>query len=184
MLASSESKHILALRFASIGDSVAENEVTGRAKGGVARAEALSDSKRKEIARKAASARWDKANDIPMAQHTGELKIGNAVLSCAVLPDGTRVLSQGGVTTAFGPVTGGWQKRKQADEDSGDLPAFLVAASLKAHISEELRTLVRVPKMYRDPRGGPIRVGLEASLLPKVCEVWLKARDAGDLTKI
>jgi hypothetical protein len=37
---------------------------------------------------------------------------------------------------------------------------------------------------YRDPRGGPIRVGLEATLLPKVCEVWLRARDAEALTKI
>jgi P63C domain len=107
-----------------------------------------------------------------------------AVLSCAVLPDGTRVLSQGGVTSAFGPETGGWQKRKQASEDSGDLPAFLVAASLKPHISSDLRTLVSAPRKYRDPRGGPVRIGLEASLLPKVCEVWLKARDAGDLTKI
>jgi hypothetical protein len=94
-------------------------------------------------------------------------------------------LSQGGVTTAFGPVTGGWQKRKQAaDEHTGELPAFLVAGSLKDFISEDLRTPVSVPRNYRDPRGGPIRVGLEASLLPKVCEVWLKAREAKALTKI
>ena len=38
--------------------------------------------------------------------------------------------------------------------------------------------------MSRKCIGTPVRVGLEASLLPKVCEVWLKARDAGDLTKI
>ncbi len=40
------------------------------------------------------------------------------------------------------------------------------------------------PRKYRDPRGGPIRAGLEATLLPKVCEVWLRARDADALTKI
>ncbi len=150
----------------------------------------MADLKEKQIltkaerAKKAASARWAAAGDIPMAEHIGELKIGDAVLACAVLPDGTRVLSQGGVTSAFGPETGGWQKRKQASEDSGDLPAFLVAGSLQPHISADLRTLVATPKFYRDPRGGPVRVGLEASLLPKVCEVWLKARDAGALTKI
>jgi len=44
--------------------------------------------------------------------------------------------------------------------------------------------MVTTPCKYRDPRGGPIRVGIEASLLPKVCEVWLRARDAKDLTKI
>jgi len=164
---------------------MAEAKVSGRAKGGVARAETLAPERRTEISRKAAQARWDKANDIPMAEYIGELKIGDATLSAAVLPDGTRVLSQGAVTKAFGPVSGGWQKRKQAAEgDSGDLPAFLIAASLKPHIPADLRTMVSTPKMYRDPRGGPVRVGLEASLLPKICEVWLKARDVGDLTKI
>lgn len=125
------------------------------------------------------------SNPPPKATHIGELKIGDLSLPCAVLPDGTRLLSQGGVTTAFGPVTGGWQQRQRATvDDSGDLPAFLVAKSLKPFISEELRTLVSTPRKYHDPRGGPIRVGFEATLLPKVCEVWLRARDAGALTKI
>jgi hypothetical protein len=159
------------------------DEVTGRAKGGHARADALAPEQRREIAKKAAKARWD--DSIPMATHIGELKIGDLVLPCAVLPDGTRVISQGGITTAFGPVTGGWQARKRvADGDMGDLPSFLVAGSLKHHIPNDLRTLVSVPTKYRDPRGGPVRVGLEAALLPKVCEVWLRARDAKALTKI
>lgn len=158
-------------------------EATGKARGGYARAQALSKKERREIARKAAATRWD--DSIPEATHIGELEIGDLILPCAVLPDGTRVLSQGGVTTAFGPVTGGWQNRqKAADDDSGDLPSFLVAKSLKPYISEELRTLVSTPRKYRDPRGGPIRVGLDATLLPKVCEVWLRARDADALTKI
>jgi len=156
---------------------------TPQSKGGRARAENLAPAQRSEIAKKAAASRWD--TSIPTATHIGELHIGDLILSCAVLPDGTRVISQGGVTTAFGPVTGGWQQRqKGADDDSGDLPSFLVAKSLKPFISDDLRTLVSVPRKYRDPRGGPIRVGLEATLLPKVCEVWLRARDATALTKI
>jgi hypothetical protein len=159
-------------------------EVTGRAKGGKARADKLSPEKRTEIARKAALARGDMAK-LPIATHIGELKIGSLDLPCAVLPGGTRVISQGGVATAFGPVTGGWQLRKRsADEHGGDLPPFLVAASLKSFISNDLRTLVSTPTKYRDPRGGPVRLGIEASLLPKICEVWLQAKDAGALTKI
>jgi len=159
------------------------DQLTGRAKGGLARAQALSAEERVEQSRRAAKARWDDA--IPVATHIGELKIGDLVLPCAVLADGTRVISQGGVTTAFGPVAGGWQLRKRASsEHAGDLPSFLVAASLTPFISSELRTLVCTPRKYRDPRGGPIRVGLEATLLPKVCEVWLQARDAKALTKI
>jgi hypothetical protein len=163
------------------GFEVEEN--SGRAKGGNARAVALTSKQRKTIAKKAAASRWDMS--IPVATHIGELKIGDLVLPCAVLPDGTRVLSQGGITTAFGPVTGGWQMRKRAaDEDSETLPTFLVAGSLKEFIPDTLRTLVANPIKYRDPRGGPVRIGLDAGLLPQVCEVWLRARDAKALTKI
>jgi hypothetical protein len=156
---------------------------TGKAKGGIARAEALSPKARIDIAKKAAAARWD--NAMPTATHIGELEIGDLKLPCAVLPDGTRVISQGGVTTAFGPVAGGWQQRQRAsNEDVSDLPSFLVAKSLQPFISAVLRQQISEPRKYRDPRGGPIRVGLEASLLPKVCEVWLQARDANALTSI
>src|SRR5262249_17367675 len=68
-------------------------------------------------------------------------------------------------------------------EHAGVLPPFLVASSLNDFISQELRTLVSSPRKYRDPRGGPIRIGVEATLLPRLCEVWLKARDAKALTK-
>jgi hypothetical protein len=146
-----------------------------------ARAKSLTPEQRKEIARKAAEARWNK--DVPMATHIGELSIGDLDLACAVLPDSSRVLSQGGIGAAFGPATGGWQARKRKD-DSGELPLFLVADSLQPFISKELRTLVSSPIRYKDPRGGPIRIGFSASLLPKLCEVWLKAREANALTKI
>jgi hypothetical protein len=55
-----------------------------------------------------------RAGTSPTAPHIGELRIGDLVLPCAVLPDGTRVISQGGVTTAFGPVPGDWQHRQRA----------------------------------------------------------------------
>lgn len=157
----------------------------GRAKGGIARAQSMTPEERAEQSRNAAKARWDATT--PKATHIGELKIGDLVLPCAVLPDGTRLISQGGMSTAFGPVTGGWQlrlKKRVADEHDGELPPFLVAASLKPFISSDLRTLVSSPRTYKDPRGGPIRIGMDATLLPKVCEVWLKAKDAKALTKI
>ena len=101
--------------------------------GGRARAKALSPEERTEIAQRAATARWNA--DVPEATHIGELRIGEVLIPCAVLPDGTRVLSQGGITQAFGPVTGGWQK-KRADRHMGEVPQFLVADSLKGHIPE------------------------------------------------
>ncbi len=122
---------------------------------------------------------------MPKATHIGELEIGDIVLPCAVLPDGTRVITQGAMATAFGPVTGGWQSRKRAENmHNGDLPPFLIASSLKPYISKALTTLVSNPRKYQDPRGGPIRIGFDATVLPKICDVWLKARDNGALTRI
>ena len=92
---------------------------------------------------------------IQKATHIGEIHIGNIALPCAVLPDGTRLVSQGAMSTAFGPVTGGWQMRKRAaSKHKGDLPPFLVAESLKPFISDDLSTLVSAPTKYKDPRGG------------------------------
>lgn len=60
------------------------------------------------------------------------------------------IITQGAITTSFGPVTGGWQMRKRAqDEHTGGLPPFLVAESLKGYISSDLRTLVSTPRRYK-----------------------------------
>ncbi len=159
------------------------NEPVGRGKGGAARALALTPEKRKEISLKAVAAKKENST-LPTATHIGELKIGELTLPCAVLPDGSRVIAQGGIATAFGPVLGGYQLRKKTDEErTGALPPFLVASSLKPFIDNDLRALVSSPKKYRDPRGGPLRLGVDASLLPRICEVWLKANDSKALTK-
>src|SRR5205823_14769052 len=57
-----------------------KTEPKGRAKGGIARANALSATERAEIARKGAAARWDK----PQATHEGQFHIGDATIACAV----------------------------------------------------------------------------------------------------
>ncbi|WP_334119934.1 P63C domain-containing protein [Limnobacter sp.] len=158
-------------------------ENNGKAKGGKVKNAKMTADERKQLSEKMIAARKENAS-LPTATHFGELKIGELVLPCAVLPDGSRVIAQGGITTAFGPVTGGYQLRKKTDIDhDGVLPPFLVASSLRPFIDNDLRTLVSKPKKYKDPRGGPLRLGVDASLLPKICEVWLKAHDAKALTK-
>lgn len=122
---------------------------------------------------------------VPVATHIGELKIGDIELPCAVLPGGIRVITQGAISSAFGPVTGGYQARKRTDnKHTGELPPFLVAKSLEPFISKELRTLVSKPYKYKDPRGGPTRIGFEATIAPKLCDVWLEAQANEALTKI
>ena len=69
------------------------DEPSGKAKGGIARANSLTSEQRKTIARQAALSRWDV--NVPQATHEGEFTIGDATVIAAVLPDGRRLLTQG-----------------------------------------------------------------------------------------
>ena len=74
------------------------------AKGGRARAKALSAEERSEIARRAVEARWERAGKkkTMRVRCEGELTFGNIVIPCAVLEDHTRVISQRGFAKAVG----------------------------------------------------------------------------------
>ena len=65
---------------------------TGKAIGGVARAKALSSEQLKEIATKGGTARW--SNDVEIAKSFGEIQIADTSIPCAVIEDGTRMLSE------------------------------------------------------------------------------------------
>src|SRR4051812_28764904 len=106
-----------------------EPRPVGKAAGGFARAEALSPAKRKEIARRAAQARW--AEPTTTATHEGVLSLGTLELPVAVLNDGRRVLTAGAMLTALGRPWKGSYKRTE-------LPSFLDAPNLKPFITQEL----------------------------------------------
>lgn len=114
----------------------------------------------------------------PKAEHEGVLKIGELEIPCAVLDDGRRVLSQRGVNRALGRKHGGEDFRRRS-APGGELPVFLGPANLKTFIPEDLEAVVSKPILYR--HGGTVAHGVDASILPQICNVWLKARDAGVL---
>jgi hypothetical protein len=140
----------------------------GSSKGGRARAARLSPSQRSLAARRAAEARW--GTSTAEATHVGQLVIGDMQIDCAVLDDGTRVLSQGTVLTALdrAPTMG----RRDITEGR---PPFLAAANLRPFISQELVDLYE-PVQYRGPNAAR-SAGYRAEILPMVCEVYLDARD-------
>src|SRR5947209_15079074 len=82
-----------------------ENEDTPQSMGGRARARKLTPAERQEIASAAAKARWENTANLPKATHTGTLKIGDTEIRCAVLSDGTRLLTQEGFLEALGRST-------------------------------------------------------------------------------
>jgi len=119
---------------------------------------------------------------IPEALFEGELEIGDATIPCAVLEDGTRVLTQAGMLEALG-------RSPRAAGKSGaveQLPPFLAPKNLEPFINEDLRRS-SVPILFKPLKGGGVggnrAYGYDAKLLPRVCEIMLQARDAGVLQK-
>jgi len=142
--------------------------------GGKARAESLTAAQRKEIASTAAAARWA----LPRATHEGDLPIVGTTIHCAVLEDGRRLLTQSDLMRVLGRAR---QAKGRAYYDGdANLPAFLNAKSLLPFIDKGL--YVTSSQIEFKPLKGAKAFGYPAELLPKVCEVFLKARDAGALT--
>jgi hypothetical protein len=154
---------------ARMDDDKQPPEPKGRSRGGVARAQALTPEQRSAAAQKAAAARW--SGRIPQALREGVLKIGDVEIECAVLPDGTRVLSERALTKGFGGKRGGahW-RRKKAGEIGADLPVFLSAKNISSNLSKDLVKALSEPILYRSAKGaGRTGHGVEAALLPAIC---------------
>jgi len=150
---------------------------TPQSKGGKARAEKLTSEERSEIASQAAKARWAEASGLPKATHMGTLKIGDAEIPCAVLSDGTRLLTQAGFLGALGRST---KPKGRSQQVTDGLPPFLATKSLKPLITQEIIDAM-VPIAFITTTGGKA-LGFKAELLPKVCDLFLEARNLGLLT--
>src|SRR5271165_2738199 len=146
--------------------------------GGKARAEKLSKEDRSAIAKSGAEARWEKAGKvIPRATHEGILMIGDMEIPCAVLDNGTRLLTQSGVMIALGRAR--QAKGRQYYDADVNVPAFLTAKNLKPFIPQEL-TVTSSQLEFKTLSGGRA-FGYRAELLPKICGVFLDADKAGVL---
>lgn len=152
--------------------------VEGRAKGGHARAKKLTAAERTAIAKKAAQARWD--DDVTEAicgSPDQPLRIGDVEIECYVLSDGTRVLTQ----ASFLEALGRHRKANVRKEGDDELPAILQGKAINPFISKEVREK-GTPITFRLTTGTRAS-GYHAELLPAVCEIYLKARDAGVLPR-
>lgn len=142
--------------------------------GGRARAAALTAAERSEIARTAAAARW--SAQTVAATHAGEIEIGDRLISCAVLEDGTRLINQETFLTALDRNP---KAKGGTGSELGTVPPFLAANNLRAYIPQQLRDRWGAVK-YRTATGGAA-YGYRAEILPEVCEVYLSADDDGVL---
>jgi hypothetical protein len=111
------------------------------------------------------------------ATHTGilELDLGRFKIPCAVLEDSTRLLTQGGFLTTIGRSR---TPKAGTGVTVAEVPTFLAANNLKPFIDSELLESTKPIKFLSK---GRVALGYKAELLPKVCEVYLKAKDADKL---
>ncbi len=141
-------------------------EISGKAKGGLARAKSLTSQERTQIARQAALKRW--GGTIPKANFKGILKIG-AGLPCFVLDDGRRVISGRGITKAIG--------MKGRGQGTARIAGLL---RQKDNRFNDLAMAIENPLVIDS--GAPLPTqGYEASLLGELCQAVLELRDAGFL---
>lgn len=150
---------------------------TPQSKGGKARADKLSPEERRGIASQAARARWAEAASLPKATHMGTLRIGDAEIPCAVLSDGTRLLTQAGFLGALGRST---KPKGRSQQATDGLPPFLATRSLKPLITQEI-IATTVPVAFITTTGGKA-LGYKAELLPRVCDLFMEAKNQGLLT--
>jgi len=165
----------------------------GAQKGGRTRAARLTSEKRQEIARRAAEARWDREDeqrgmgDIPKAKkYVGKLNLGGYHISCAVLNNGKRVLVERSMANALSRRGGGayWQRKKKiSDVQNGALlPEYVSARYLENYVSPELKEKLKAPIIYIN-QNNRLTTGVEATVLPDICDVWITAKEKGALTK-
>jgi len=159
---------------------------SGAAKGGKARAAALTPEQRSESSRAAVIARWRKQkgaayvppdlDDLPVVTHGSPdhpLVIGEIAIPCYVLADGRRVLVQNGMLTALGMSKGG-------SSHGGDrLAKFVSADRLKGFVSSNLIDGTRGVRFSLP--SGIVAFGYEATILADICDAVLAARKEGVL---
>ena len=134
---------------------------SGKAKGGIARRDALTQEQRHAIAKKAAMARWG-----AKATHKGNFNDQLGIdVECYVLDDAEKsaVISQTGMASVLGLSSRG-----------NSLPRFLANKIMLEAVSAELRQKVENPIKFQYGSGGaenpPIMVnGFDSAILIDIC---------------
>lgn len=156
------------------------------AKGGKARAANLSKAQKSEIAKKGALARW---GDKPIqATHAGEISIAGSHFVCANLPDGRRVISEKHLMEALDRGYSGYYSKRDAQVNAPVVPRILSPKVLHDFFPTDpaalqlLQPIAYIPPVRKQaPPGGQVLKGINAEAVAVICEIWLKARDAGKL---
>ncbi len=112
----------------------------------------------------------------PQAMYSGVLQIGDMSFRCSVLSDQSRILTQTDFMKGMGMYYSGWV----AKHGPAELPHFLSFKSLEPFVDKHLGDLQSITMKYRTERGA-LADGIKAEIIPKICDVWIDAKEHGGL---
>lgn len=149
-------------------------EITGRGKGGKARAANMTKEELSAAAQKMAAARKEMAllPTIVAGSKDQPLIIAGIEMQCYVLSDGIRVLSAGDIGVSLG------YKRANASEQ---LAKFVASDRILPFVNKEIIDLIQQPVKFKNPSGGKPLTAYPATLLADICDAILMARSNGVL---
>lgn len=155
---------------------MADEKDESKVPGGIARAKALTPARKREIAAKAAAARW---GTLPKATHRGNFKEDFGIdVDCYVLNDEqkTAVVSQRGMAVAIG-----------LSERGNAFVRFAGSKSMSSHVGAQLRQKIENPLVFQWGTGGaqqPPNVvnGYDVTVLVDVCKAILDAETTKTLS--
>ncbi len=156
----------------------------GKAKGGKAKNALMTPEQRKQQSEKMVRAKKELAA-LPYATHTGTLRLLDQDFPCAVLEDGSRVLTQSDFMEAMGMYYSGWIAKNAPAETSSlaaDIPHFLAQKGLIPFIDKHLGHLQNIVLKFKTERGAQAH-GIRAEIIPKICDVFIDAGLKGSLGK-
>lgn len=124
------------------------------------------------------------SEEIPKAKkYVGKLDLGGYQISCAVLDNGKRVLVERSMADALGIKGGGaYWRRKREGKSGGMLPQYVSARYLEKFVSSELKEKLEQAVTYINQNGRQT-MGVDATVLPDICDVWITARENGALNE-
>lgn len=150
-----------------------------KAKGGRARSLALAPERKREIAEKAARARW--GGKPPRATHKGNFREEFGIdVECYVLNDEakTAVISQRGMAAALG----------LKDSSGLALPKFLGGVKITPYVGSELGEKLQNPLIFQQSAVGANQppatgYGYDVTILIDICKSIMRAQEDGKLQR-
>ena len=100
--------------------------------------------------------------------HSGKLIIGDTSISCAVLENGQRIITQSSIYKTFGK-----QRRGSQRDENTVIPYFITSKNFIAFLDKDLRKVFEEVEYIS--KNGRVVKGYKAETIPAICDIFIEA---------